>query len=190
VKVVMPVRVHPLARAAVFVQWTAAIAMGLPFATVGATAPVCDPPEARIVLQLRAGAASADKPQGSAQACDLNGLEKLPAREIATALPSALGLPGTHQWKGVSLRHLVEMLGANENSHIQVTALNDYSIQIPWSDLVRYDPIVAYRRNQQRMTIRDKGPLILIYPFDGTPHLQVQEYVNRTIWQINAISVR
>ena len=93
-------------------------------------------------------------------------------------------------WKGVPLRQLVEMLGGGEHSHIQLTALNDYSIRIPWSDLVRYDPIVAYSRNHQRMGIRDKGPLILIYPFDGNPQLQTQEYLNRTIWQVNAISVR
>jgi len=136
------------------------------------------------VLRLQAA------PPASAQVCDLNGLEKLPAHAIATALPPALGMPGVQHWKGVSLRQLVEMLGGGEHSHIQLTALNDYSIHIPWSDLVRYDPIVAYSRNHQRMGVRDKGPLILIYPFDVNPQLQTQEYINRTIWQVNAISVR
>lgn len=149
-----------------------------------AAAPVCDALQSRVVLRLQSPS------PGSAHTCDLKGLEKLPARTIATALPPALGLTGVHHWKGVPLRHLVEMLGGGEHSLIQLTALNDYSIRIPWSDLVRYDPIVAYSRNHQRMGIRDKGPLILIYPFDGNPQLQTQEYINRTIWQVNAISVR
>lgn len=152
-------------------------------ASAGATS-VCDAPENRAVLRLQAATPA------TAQACDLNGLEKLPARTITTALPPALGLAGVQHWKGVPLRQLVEMLGGGEHSHIQLTALNDYSIRIPWSDLVRYDPVVAYSRNHQRMGIRDKGPLILIYPFDGHPQLQTQEYLNRTIWQVNAISVR
>lgn len=160
----------------------AAIALWTPV-SAGA-APICDAPQSRAVLHLKSASPA------NAQACDLNGLEKLPARTIATALPSALGLAGVQHWKGVSLRQLVEMLGGGEHSHIQLTALNDYSIHIPWSDLVRYDPIVAYSRNHQRMGIRDKGPLILIYPFDGNPQLQTQEYINRTIWQVNAISVR
>lgn len=154
-------------------------------------APVCSAPEGRVVLQLQSGPTpSGNAPAGSPQACDLSGLEKLPAREISTTLPASLGMPGIHRWKGVSLRYLVEQMGGGERSQIQLKALNDYAIHIPWSDLVRYDPIVAYSRDQQRMGIRDKGPLILIYPFDGTPQLQAQEYVNRTIWQINAISVR
>lgn len=157
---------------------------------VGA-APVCSAPEGRVVLQLQSGPTSSGNAQaGGLQACDLSGLEKLPAREISTTLPPSLGMPGIHRWKGVSLRYLVEQMGGGEHSQIQLRALNDYAIHIPWSDLVRYDPIVAYSRDQQRMGIRDKGPLILIYPFDGTPQLQAQEYVNRTIWQINAISVR
>lgn len=165
-----------------FLPATALVALLAPLPSAGA--PVCDAPERRVALQLRAHSA----PQ--TQSCDLNGLEKLPSREISTALPASLGMPGVHRWKGVSLRHLVEMMGGGEHSQIQLTALNDYAIYIPWADLVRYDPIVAYSRNQQRMSIRDKGPLILIYPFDSTPQLQVQEYVNRTIWQINAISIR
>jgi hypothetical protein len=147
-------------------------------------APVCDAPAGRGVLRLESA------PSGALQVCGLQGLEKLPSREIVTALPSALGMPGEYRWKGVPLRYLVEQLGGGERSRIQLTALNDYAIQIPWADLVRYDPILAYSRDGQPMGIREKGPLILIYPFAGNPQLENQEYLNRTIWQVNAIFVR
>jgi len=148
-------------------------------------APVCPAPQGRSVLRLQ--------PAGDvqAQACDLQALERLPARDITTALPPALGLAGEHRWTGVPLRHLVEQLGGGERSRIVLTALNDYAVEIPWSDLLRYNPVLAYRRDGQRMGIRDKGPLILIYPFDAHPALQQgQDYVNRTIWQVHAVSVR
>lgn len=128
---------------------------------------------------------------GQAQACDLQALERLPALDITTALPPALGMAGTHRWTGVPLRHLVEQLGGGERSRIVLMALNDYAVVIPWSDLLRYNPVLAYRRDGQRMGIRDKGPLILIYPFDAHPALQQgQDYVNRTIWQVHAVSIR
>lgn len=144
---------------------------------------VCQPSGERPVLKLQ----PATQP---ALACDMQALEGLPAREIVTALPEALGMPGKSRWRGVSLRQLVEMLGGTEQHQIELTALNDYSVRIPWSDLVQYDPILAYRRDHQQIGIRDKGPLILIYPFDRHPRLQKQDYVNRTIWQVNVLSVR
>lgn len=144
---------------------------------------VCPTSPERAVLRLQ----PANQP---AQVCDLQALDSLPARTIVTALPQALGMPGQSQWRGVSLRQLVELLGGNENSQIELTAMNDYFVRIPWADLVQYDPILAYSRNNQPTGIRDKGPLILIYPFDRNPRLQTQDYINRTIWQVNALSIR
>lgn len=144
---------------------------------------VCQPSGARPVLQLQ-------RPTQPALACDLQALERLPARDIVTTLPQALGIAGKSQWRGVSLRQLVERMGGNERHQIELTALNDYAVRIPWSDLVQYDPVLAYRRNHQPIGVRDKGPLILIYPFDEHPQLQKQDYVNRTIWQVNVLSVR
>ena len=141
--------------------------------------PVCPGPDSRRVLQLHAP-----------QACDLKGLARLPAKEIVATLPAALGLAGEHRWRGVSLRHLVEQLGGGEHSQILLTALNDYAIEIPWSDLVRYDPILAYSRDGEHISIRDKGPLILIYPFGTHPQLQGQDYINRSIWQVHAVTLR
>jgi len=146
--------------------------------------PVCPGPAGRPVLQLHAS-------QGTTpQACDFKGLSKLPAREIVATLPASLGLAGEHRWRGISLRHLVEQMGGGEHSQILLTALNDYAIEIPWSDLVRFDPILAYSRDGERIAIRDKGPLILIYPFGTCPLLQGQDYIHRSIWQVHAITLR
>ena len=148
-------------------------------------APVCPALQGRSVLQLQPAG------NGQAQACDLQALERLPAHDITTALPPVLGLVGTHHWTGVPLRHLIEQLGGGERSRIVLMALNDYAVVIPSSDLLRYNPVLAYRRDGQHMGIRDKGPLILIYPFDAHPVLQQGlDYVHRTIWQVHAVSIR
>lgn len=149
-----------------------------------AHAGLCDPPaEARILL-LRS------LTQGKEAGCDLQSLTRLPAREIVTTLPAALGMPGQQRWLGVSLRLLAEQMGAEAGQSVQLVALNDYTVTVPWSDLVQFDPIVAYQRNGQPMRVRDKGPLVLIYPFGSHPSLDGQQYLNRTIWQIHAITLK
>ena len=40
------------------------------------------------------------------------------------------------------------------------------------------------------MSVRDKGPLILIYPFDSHPSLRAQMHFNRSIWQVNGLSLQ
>lgn len=147
-------------------------------------APVCAPSKERPVLKLQPAK------NGTPQACDLKGLRQLPAKEITAVLPAVLGLPGQNRWRGVSLRLLVERLGGGADSRIQLRALDAYTIDIPWSDLARFDPILAYSRNNEPMSIRDKGPLILIYPFGSDPQLQSPDFANRTIWQVNEIIVR
>lgn len=144
---------------------------------------LCPQPQGVPVLHLR----PADQ---VARACDLQGLMALPAKELATSLPPELGLSGRHRWQGVPLRLLAERLGGGPASAVQLTALNDYTVTIPWSDLLQYDPILAYQRDGQPMSVRDKGPLILIYPFDTHRGLRTQLYRNRTIWQVNALTLK
>jgi hypothetical protein len=122
--------------------------------------------------------------------CDITGLQALPQRELVTSLPPSLGQAGAHRWLGVSLRLLAERMGGGPGSVLQLTALNDYAVSVPWSDLVRYDPIVAYQRNGMALSVREKGPMMLIYPFDAHPELHAQRYLNRSIWQIHAITVK
>jgi len=73
---------------------------------------------------------------------------------------------------------------------LHVTALNDYSVDIPLSDLKRYQPVLAWQLNGKPIGVRNKGPLLLIYPFDAYPELQNQLYYGRSIWQIKTITVK
>ena len=157
-------------------------ALALPALAEPAAGP-CPAPAGPPLIQLR----TAGK---ALQGCDLKGLMALPEREVSTTLPRELGIAGKHRWTGVSLKRLVERLGGGPADTVQLGALNDYTVTIPWSDLQQYDPVLAYQRGGQAMSVRDKGPLILIYPFDAHPGLRTQNYVNRTIWQVNALTLK
>jgi hypothetical protein len=71
-----------------------------------------------------------------------------------------------------------------------VTALNDYSTEIPISDLSDHNVILSLKRNGEYMPVSDKGPLFIIYPFDSKPELKSQTYYGRSAWQVAKISVR
>jgi hypothetical protein len=117
-------------------------------------------------------------------------LERLPLSTVSTRLPASLGLAGNNRWSGVPLGHLAQQLGAGPQSEIQLVALNNYAVSVPMSDLQRYNPVLASRRNGDPIGVRQKGPLILIYPFDAHRELETQEYLNRTIWQVNEIRIK
>lgn len=146
--------------------------------------PLCPPPAARAVLVLHTAS-------GPATACDLQALDGLPQKTIETRLPDTLGMAGLNRWSGVALSHIARRLGAGPQAEIQLIALNNYAVSVPMSDLSRFDPVLASRRNGETISVRDKGPLILIYPFDQhRGELDAQEYLHRSIWQVHEIRIK
>ncbi|MBP8237555.1 MAG: hypothetical protein KAX63_07550 [Pseudomonas sp.] len=73
---------------------------------------------------------------------------------------------------------------------ITAIALNDYRTEIPFSDALKYDLIVATLMNDQPMPVREKGPLFLVYPFDSKAELQAATFYNRSAWQLRALQIK
>ncbi len=95
---------------------------------------------------------------------------------------------GTQHFVGVKISTLIEFLGASGNS-LTVTALDGYSVEIPMDDVKNYPVILAMEWNGQAMSVRNKGPLWVVYPIDQFPKLNSEEYSSRSIWQISRIDV-
>lgn len=116
---------------------------------------------------------------------DLQTLESLPQHAFTTLTP------WSHQaiaFSGPLLRDVLAMAGA-QGQQLRATAINDYRIQIPVDDTMRFNVIVATRMNGQRMSVRDKGPLFVVYPFDTLPELKQARYYERSIWQLKSLEV-
>jgi hypothetical protein len=96
---------------------------------------------------------------------------------------------GMQTFEGVELVDLLSAVGA-EGGNLRAIALNDYAVDIPISDAVEGGPIVAYLRNGEVMSVRDKGPLWVIYPFDSSPDYQTELVYARSIWQLDRIEVQ
>ncbi|MBV7379844.1 molybdopterin-dependent oxidoreductase [Maritimibacter dapengensis] len=96
---------------------------------------------------------------------------------------------GVQSFTGVSLKDLLDELGV-DNGTLEARALNDYAVEIPVSDAVDGGPIVAYARNNNAMSIRDKGPLWIVYPYDSNDDYASETIYSRSIWQLDRIDVQ
>lgn len=96
---------------------------------------------------------------------------------------------GKVTFTGVELKALLDSVGITEGN-LKATAINDYSVEIPVSDAVEDGPIVAYTRDGQEMSVRDKGPLWIVYPYDSNADYQTEVIYSRSIWQLNRISAQ
>jgi hypothetical protein len=108
--------------------------------------------------------------------------------ESVTFETTTIWTDGVQEFTGVSLATLLETLGV-EDGTLRATAINDYAIEIPVADAVAGGPIVAYRLNGAPMTVRDKGPLWIVYPYDADPDYQSEQIYARSIWQLDRIEV-
>lgn len=113
-------------------------------------------------------------------------LDALPQHHLSTLTPWA---PQALQFSGPLLRDVLQAVGA-QGPQLLARALNDYSVQIPAEDAWRHDVLLATRMNGQRMSVRQRGPVFVIYPFDSKPELKSSTYIERSIWQLRAIEVQ
>jgi hypothetical protein len=72
---------------------------------------------------------------------------------------------------------------------LRLAALNDFRADMPVADTVKYDVIVARLLDGKPMSVRDKGPLFIMYPFNARPELRGAVYYSRSVWQLRAIDV-
>ncbi|TNJ44093.1 oxidoreductase [Phaeobacter sp. B1627] len=96
---------------------------------------------------------------------------------------------GVQEFVGVSLNELLDHAGVSSGV-LEAAAVNDYAVEIPMSDAREGGPIIAYMRNGKTMSLRDKGPLWLVYPYDSSAEFRTEEIYSRSIWQLNRITVR
>ena len=112
-------------------------------------------------------------------------LAKLP--QVSMTVPTPW-YPTPQTFEGPLLRDVLAAAGV-KGSKLKLIALNDYVIEMPLADAEHYDVIVARRLNGKPMSVREKGPLFVMYPFDGQPQLQRAEFYERCAWQLARIVV-
>ena len=112
-------------------------------------------------------------------------LLKLNAKRISTHTPWHDGVVA---FDGVPARDLMTLVGAT-GENARIFGLDDYQVDVPLTDFARYGAIFAYAMNDRALTVEEKGPLFLVYPYDSEPQLASETYYARSIWQIARITI-
>lgn len=115
----------------------------------------------------------------------LEDLNAIGERQFST---TTIWTTGPQTFSGVSLDAFLSSQGI-ENGTILASAINDYTVEIPVSDAVIDGPMIAYRLNGEEMSIRDKGPLWIVYPYDSKSEYQAEVIYSRSIWQLDRIEI-
>ncbi|MBZ9538765.1 molybdopterin-dependent oxidoreductase [Modicisalibacter tunisiensis] len=95
---------------------------------------------------------------------------------------------GVSRFEGPLGRDLLAAVGAR-GRQLRVKALNDFVAEIPVSDFEDNDVLLAMRRDGKPMSVRNFGPLFVLYPFDDHPELQTEKIRFRSAWQVATIEV-
>lgn len=144
-----------------------------------------EPPSGKVLLTVTGQIAERNGPEGAQ--FDLAMLEKLPQVSYRTRTP---WYTEPRKFTGVRLRDLLAALGATERSSVSAEAINDYRATIPAEDFNEHDVMVAWRLDDAPMAVRDKGPLVIMYPFDAEPKLRSAVRYSRAVWQLRSLDVR
>lgn len=123
---------------------------------------------------------------GSSAEFDQDALGRLPQDEFVT---DTIWTEGPQTFRGVRLADFLNEFGVVDGELI-LFAVNGYSVSLPIAQIEPGGALLATKRNGQEMTLRDKGPLWLVYPYDQDERYRTEQIYSNSIWQLNRMEVK
>lgn len=122
--------------------------------------------------------------EGTARIITIDMMRDHEVVKISTTTPWTEGI---QEFVGIPVSALLD--GLSGTFELALTAINDYTVTIPSSGIDPMVPVIAFERNGEAMSVRDKGPFWLIYPFDDSPEFRTESMMSRSIWQLSKIEI-
>ena len=115
-------------------------------------------------------------------------LQDLDAMDQVTFSTSTIWTDDEVTFSGVPLKALLTELNTDGTS-IEMVALNDYKVTMPLAELENDAPIIATRMDGETMSVRDKGPYWVVFPYDQDPKYRAETIYTFSIWQLKHLKV-
>lgn len=112
-------------------------------------------------------------------------LLELPQIEYAT---STIWTDGILTFRGPTLDAVLAAAGAGPGD-LELIAANNYRVILPREMIESGAPIIANRIDGNPFSIREKGPLWAIFPYDSDERYQTEEIYALSVWQLVGIRV-
>ncbi len=95
---------------------------------------------------------------------------------------------GVVAFSGPSLKSVIDHAGVSPGD-VELYAINDYNVVLPIEKIEDGAPIIANRIDGAPFSVRDKGPLWIVFPYDGESQYNTEEYFALSVWQLNRLNV-
>lgn len=112
-------------------------------------------------------------------------LSELPQVSFTT---TTIWTDGPQAFSGPSLADVLALAGA-ASEDLTMTAINDYAVEMPAGTVEPTTPILAIRMNGEPFSVREKGPIWLVFNYDSDRRFQNEEIYAYSIWQLDRIHV-
>ncbi|MBO6897198.1 MAG: oxidoreductase [Shimia sp.] len=160
-----------------------AVAAAIMSFSMTATAEKLPMPTGEVILTV-SGAIGKTNTQAGAE-FDLDLLKALEWEEVNTFTSFTDGM---QTFEGPRLSSLLDFVSASGTT-IGASAINDYFVDIPVTHAENQGVILAVLHNGKAMTVRDKGPIWVIYP-QSEDEAKLKRFDNEMIWQLISMEIR
>ena len=164
-------------------QRFAALCISVLYISGAAAAQPLPSPIGEVILTV-AGPISAQN-RGDLALFDQAMLAEIGTKTIAT---STIWTEGVRSFTGTPMAAILQRLGIASGT-IQASAINDYTVEIPVADLLEGHALLAWHLDGQPMSVRQKGPVWIVYPYDSNNRFQSEIYFSRSIWQLSRFTL-
>lgn len=141
-------------------------------------------PTGTIVLSVKGQISNTNAP-GRAD-FDRAMLEALGISSIETTSPWS---DGRRKFHGVLARDVMLAVGA-QGQLITAIGQDDYSVDIPASDFMRYPVLLALQMDGKYLQLRNQGPVLIVYPRDDYTELATPTLTRKSVGMLREITVR
>ena len=172
---------RPLSRRSTLIR----LALPLAAALLGPGAAAGKLPEPAGAVLLTLSGRLGQPNQGAQAVFDLAMLNAFAQRRFSVKTPWD---PRPVTFEGPLLREVLQAAEAR-GTRLTLVAVNDYKVDIPMEDLEHWDVVLALKMNGQPIPTRTKGPLFVVYPFDLAQGALLEQFRNRSIWQLVSIRI-
>jgi hypothetical protein len=162
--------------------FVASLACWVPISALAQT-PALAMPQGTVLLE--ADGAIHRRNAGTTAQFDLAMLDALPQTSFST---TTIWTEGMVSFSGPTLMSVLDAIEA-EPGQITAIAANEYSIALSPDTVDASYPILATRKNGLPLSLRDSGPIWLIYPFDSYEKYRNDLIYSQSVWQLIRLRV-
>ena len=163
---------------------TVTLTLHAPLASHGEGSQNLPKPQGPVILVITGEISNTNGP-GRAE-FDLAMLESLGMTALETRTPWT---DSQHRYEGVLARNLLSAVGA-KGSVLTAIALNDYMVDIPVSEVVKYPVLLALKRDATYLTVRRRGPIEIVYPREQAAELRTSLAARKAVGMLREIVVK